>query len=267
LRTDRPAGSPWPGRIPCGTVSWVTAGYLSEMFVSFQGEGAHVGRRHLFVRLAGCNLRCRYCDTPESLTRTAGYTVFSGDGPLRRNNPVTAEEARALIGSMLDREAPIDAIAFSGGEPLVQSKFLAAILASASFSTPVLLETNGMLPANLQDVLPWVDIVSMDIKLPSNTGEPAFWEEQGEFLDLARDKDLYVKIPVDQATTDAEVERAAAMLALSDPSIPVFMQPIVDSAGNPLTDAESLTRFYLLARRYLSSIRVLPQTHTLLRIR
>ena len=45
-------------------------GYLSEIFVSFQGEGAHVGYRHLFVRLAGCNLRCRYCDTPDSRERT-----------------------------------------------------------------------------------------------------------------------------------------------------------------------------------------------------
>jgi 7-carboxy-7-deazaguanine synthase len=246
----------------------VTSGYLSEVFVSFQGEGAHVGRRHLFVRLAGCNLRCRYCDTPESLTRTAGYTVFTSGGvPLRGDNPVTVEEARILIGSALEKESPVDAIAFTGGEPLVQSKFLAALLASAAFPTPVLLETNGMLPTNLQDVLPWVHVISMDIKLASNTGERAFWEEHGEFLELARGKDLYVKIPVDGMTTDADVERAAAMLALSDPAIPAFLQPIVDLDGKPLTGAEPLTRLYLAARRYLSSIRVIPQTHKILGIR
>ena len=245
----------------------MTAGYLSEIFVSFQGEGAHVGRRHLFVRLAGCNLRCRYCDTPDSLTRTAGYTAFRSDRPpLWCDNPVAVEEARGVIDSLLEDQASVDAIAFTGGEPLVQSKFLAALLASACFRTPVLLETNGMLPRNLQDVLPWVDIISMDIKLPSNTGEHAFWEEHGEFLELARGKDLYVKILVDRTTTDADVERAATMLALGDPAIPTFMQPIVDLAGAPLIDAEVLTRLYLLARRYLSSIRVLPQTHKLLSI-
>ena len=67
------------------------SGYLSEVFVSFQGEGAHIGRRHLFVRLAGCNLRCSYCDTPDSLERTTAYTVYASGGvPTRHANPVSA---------------------------------------------------------------------------------------------------------------------------------------------------------------------------------
>ena len=40
--------------------------YLSEVFSSIQGEGLYVGDRHLFVRFAGCNLNCQYCDTPDS---------------------------------------------------------------------------------------------------------------------------------------------------------------------------------------------------------
>lgn len=243
----------------------VKPGYLSEIFVSFQGEGRHVGRRHLFVRLAGCNLRCRYCDTPDSLVRTPGYTVYGAGGRVDRySNPVSATDAATAIAGVFETDAPIDAIALTGGEPLMQSDFLAEVLATGKFSVPVLLETNGMLPARLRDVLPLIDIVSMDIKLPSNTGEPAYWSEHTEFLGLARGKDLYVKILVDQSTTDEDLEGAVALLA---PAVPTFLQPIVDPNGGPTIDADRLSHLYAVARRSLDAVRVLPQTHKLLGIR
>jgi len=242
-------------------------GYLSEIFVSFQGEGAHVGRRHLFVRLAGCNLRCSYCDTPDSLERTAGYTIRRrGEAAINRENPVTAGELARLIAAMLDRETPIDAVALTGGEPLMQSEFLAAALTVGGFRVPVLLETNGVLPRRLTDVLPLIDIVSMDIKLPSNSHEGAFWDEHAHFLDLARAKDLYVKVLVDESTLEADVDRAVSLLAPITPPIPTFLQPIVDGTGHPTIGGERLTELYLLARRRLQSLRVLPQTHKLLGI-
>ena len=246
----------------------VRPGYLSEIFVSFQGEGAHVGRRHLFVRFGGCNLRCRYCDTPDSLERTGGFTVYGADGSAEtRLNPVTAADLAALVGGILEREAPIDAIALTGGEPLTQSEFLGDFLRAGRFSVPVLLETNGVLPRRLCDVLPMVDIISMDIKPPSNTGEGEFWGEHADFLELSRDKDVYVKILVDQATTDDDIQRAAALVAAVRPPVPTFMQPIVNQAGLPAIGAERLAELYCLARRRLNSIRVLPQTHKLLGIR
>jgi len=246
----------------------VKPGYLSEIFASFQGEGAHVGRRHLFVRLAGCNIRCRYCDTPDSLERTAGYTIYDGGTPpALRSNPVSTDDLVALVGSILKHEAPIDAIALTGGEPLTQSEFLAALLEAGRFPVPVLLETNGVLPRRLRDVLAFVDIISMDIKLPSNTGEGGFWEEHAEFLALARVKDLYAKVLVDQTTADDDVVHAAALLASITPNLAAFLQPIVDAAGRLQIEATRLTRLYGLARRHLESIRVLPQTHKLLGIR
>ena len=243
-------------------------GYLSEIFVSFQGEGAHVGRRHLFVRLAGCNLRCRYCDTPDSLERTGGFTVYDGNGSAEaRLNPVAAAELAALVGAILERDTPIDALALTGGEPLTQSEFLSDFLSAGRFSVPILLETNGVLPRRLRDVLPMVDIISMDIKPPSNTGEAEFWSEHAAFLELSRCKDVYVKILVDQATTDDDIDRAAALVAGVRPIVATFMQPIMDEAGLPAISAERLTQLYCLARQRLDSIRVLPQTHKLLGIR
>ncbi|MFH1230658.1 MAG: 7-carboxy-7-deazaguanine synthase QueE, partial [Planctomycetota bacterium] len=40
---------------------------IVSIFSSIQGEGLYVGKPHLFIRFAGCNLRCHYCDTAEAL--------------------------------------------------------------------------------------------------------------------------------------------------------------------------------------------------------
>lgn len=245
----------------------VKVGFLSEIFVSFQGEGAHVGRRHLFVRMAGCNLRCRYCDTPNSLQRTDTYTVLRGDaGPETGVNPISAAHLSSLIAAFLARDTPIDAVALTGGEPLNQADFLVAMLELERPPVGVLLETNGLLPQQLQKILPLVDIVSMDVKLPSNTGEGPSWDEHAQCLQLARTKDLYVKILVDRHTVDDDVTRAASLLASVDPDIPIFLQPITASGPQPSIDLGRLTHFYRIVRQILSSVRVLPQTHKLLGI-
>jgi 7-carboxy-7-deazaguanine synthase len=246
----------------------VNHGYVSEVFVSFQGEGSYAGRRHLFVRLAGCNIRCAYCDTPDSLERTTTYTIPAVHGGAEiRENPVDAGALSAIVGDLLAGDAPIDAIALTGGEPLTQSEFLTAFLQTGHFDVPVLLETNGILPRRLRDVLPLVDIISMDIKLPSNTGEGEFWGAHAQFLDVARAKELYVKVLVDDGTRQADVERAAAMLAAVDAAIPLFLQPIVDAAGRSTISAERLADLYRVAWRSLRTVRVLPQTHKMLGIR
>jgi len=246
----------------------VKQGYLSEIFTSFQGEGAHVGRRHLFVRLAGCNLRCRYCDTPDSLVRTAAYAVYRADGaPSIEHNPVSAADLARTVGALIEQETPIDALALTGGEPLTQSEFLRAFLQAGRFRVPVLLETSGVLPHRLREVLPLVDIISMDIKPPSNTGEGAFWSEHAAFLDLAKTKELYVKVLVDETTTDEDVAHAASLLAPIEPAVPAFLQPIMDPTGRPTISTARLTHLYVLARYHLATIRVLPQIHKLLGIR
>ncbi len=245
----------------------VRSGYISEIFASFQGEGAYVGCRHLFARMAGCNLRCRYCDTPDSLERTSQYTIFRrGQVPRLQDNPVNPAVFAEEIARLLADEGPIDALALTGGEPLVQSEFLAQALRLRRFNLPVLLETNGVLPQRLAELLPLIDIVSMDIKLPSNSGEGAFWDEHARFLELARTKDLYVKILVDRKTSEHDVTRAAALVADLARNAPAFIQPILDPAGRQLIDGDGLTRLCVLARRYIRSVRVLPQVHKLLGI-
>ncbi|MGD9763042.1 MAG: 7-carboxy-7-deazaguanine synthase QueE [Candidatus Binatia bacterium] len=243
----------------------MTRGYLSEIFVSFQGEGAHVGRRQLFVRLAGCNLRCTYCDTPDSLQHTPTYRVFGPAGAFRTEaNPVTPDTALAQALSVLDGDA-VDGMAITGGEPLTQPGFLAELLADERLPHPRLLETNGMLPQSLAAVLPHVDVVSMDIKLPSNSGERAFWDQHEQFLRQVRGK-AYVKVLVDAGTAMADVSRAASLVRGTAPEAPLFLQPITAADGQVGITASALNEFFITARRCVQDVRVVPQTHKMLAI-
>ena len=243
------------------------SGYLSELFASFQGEGAHAGRRHLFVRLAGCNLRCRYCDTPDSLERTRQFTVHRENAPADvRGNPVSAAAVRELIEELCHADGAIDAVAITGGEPLVQAEFLAEVL-RPRLGWPVLLETNGMLPHRLRAVVDCIDIISMDVKLPSNSGEGAFWAEHAEFMRAASGVERYMKILIDDATSDGDVQRATELIRAHAPGVAVFLQPIMDEQNRPVLGARRLADMYALARRDIPTVRVLPQLHKLLGIR
>jgi organic radical activating enzyme len=242
----------------------VTTGYLSEIFLSYQGEGLCAGRRHLFLRLAGCHLRCRYCDTPGSLERTSTFRIHRHDGrSVTGSNPLTPNEVLARALPLLEDAGGVDGVAVTGGEPLLQADFLAELLTDARWPRPRLLETSGTLPAKLSVVVPAVDIVSTDIKLPSNTGEPPFWDEHAHFLAVAGAK-AYVKILVDEHTSVSEVERAAQLIADQAPGASVFLQPITSPDGTIDLTPSTADRFFCTVRRHVSDLRVLPQLHKIL---
>ncbi len=241
-------------------------GYLSEIFSSFQGEGVHAGRRQLFIRLAGCNLRCRYCDTPDSLERVPSFHVSLAAGESRTYaNPVAPDAARELALDALAGGPPVDGVAITGGEPLLQPEFLLALLDDERLPHPRLLETNGMLPDALRRVLPVIDVVSMDIKLPSNSGERALWEQHARFLAVAGSK-AYVKVLVDAATSEDDVERAAELLEELATQVPCFLQPITTPEGRTDIGAAALARHFATVRQHVRDVRVLPQTHKMLGI-
>jgi organic radical activating enzyme len=248
-------------------------GSLAEVFSATQGEGLFVGQRQLFVRLAGCNLRCRYCDTAWARERTpccrAEHTPGGRDFTAHAN-PLDVEDAAAL-GLRLHVGRLHDAVSFTGGEPLLQPEFLrdlARRLRAAGL--PAHLETNGTLAEALARVSDAVDVIAMDLKLPSAAGF-ACWDEHRAFLDAARPfmqrpgALLFAKAVFAQATTEQEIERACTLLARVSAEIPLVLQPVSAVAGGPEPPAPARAlALQAAAKPLLADVRVIPQTHKLM---
>ncbi len=128
---------------------------VAETFVSLQGEGIRQGMPCMFIRLAGCNLHCTWCDTQYSLGNTAGVEMSAED----------VMEAAIASG--------ISYVCVTGGEPLLQKEELLPLLAAMyEAGVTVDIETNGTIP--FTDAQEYAS-VCMDVKCPSS----------GEMSDLA----------------------------------------------------------------------------------
>jgi organic radical activating enzyme len=245
------------------------AGWLSEIFVSYQGEGSRAGEKHLFVRFAGCNIRCGYCDTPDSLVRVPWCEMTWPDGAAERvANPIAAGRLAAVVERFCAQDPGIAMIALTGGEPMVQHAFIAAWLSAHPSPRPCLLETNAVVTEGLGRVLRHVAVVSADLKLPSNSSERPFWDEHARFLRACRDVDVYVKMPVDDRTEPEEVRRGARLVADASPRATLFLQPVT-SAADGVWRASPHRLFELagFARTEMPRTFVRPQLHKLVGMR
>ena len=200
---------------------------LVEVFSSVQGEGAWVGRRQIFVRCAGCNLACAYCDTRHEMPSE----ILTEDGRALAN-PVGPEALLTLVDAFLKRlPGAHHSLSLTGGEPLLHAGILREILPLLRGRLPVYLETNGTLPEALSQVLPHLDHVALDIKLSTVTGEPTRWEAHAEFLRLADPVGGCVKLVVAPELVEEELARAAALAAEKAPHLPLILQPRTGGAA------------------------------------
>lgn len=227
---------------------------IIEVFASLQGEGIYVGQPHLFVRFWNCNLSCHYCDTDYR-------------GPyLERTCPELSEELLAH----LQREGPFHAVSLTGGEPLLWERFLREWLPEVkAMDQRVYLETNGTLPNPLEKLLPWIDVVAMDLKPPSATADRPVWREHEAFLRVAyrAGREVFVKIVVTPQTQAAQLQQACDLVAEVDPMIPVVLQPVTPWGKVEAPPApEQLARWRTLAAERLSDVRIIPQVHRILGI-
>jgi 7-carboxy-7-deazaguanine synthase len=121
---------------------------VSEIFHSLQGESRSIGWPTVFVRLAGCPLRCSYCDTPYA---------FSG-GDYRTQAEILDRIATWQCGQ----------VTVTGGEPLAQKGCVPLLQALVEADYRVSLETSGALDISAVD--PGVSTV-MDLKTPGSGEE------------------------------------------------------------------------------------------------
>ncbi|HOM81133.1 MAG TPA: 7-carboxy-7-deazaguanine synthase QueE [Armatimonadota bacterium] len=250
----------------------VSQARLVEIFSSIQGESELIGHRQIFLRFLGCNLRCDYCDTPETLSSSQSLPLCRiertpGCGDFEyRENPLSLGDVREAVARL--NQVCHHSVALTGGEPLLQADSIIALLpALRDLGLRVYLETNGSLPDRLDWVLEGIDIIGMDVKLPSVAGESAenLLERHQEFLARARCKELFVKIVVGDATPDAELEAAVRMVAEVDPALPITLQPVTPRGPAVYPPSGSrLLEMQALAQRHADTVRVIPQTHHLM---
>jgi organic radical activating enzyme len=233
---------------------------VAEIFFSYQGEGLFVGQPQIFVRFAGCNLRCDYCDTPHCRTLHEKQEYFSVAEILRKVQQTAREN------NLSHRKTFPLSVSLTGGEPLLYSGFLKELLpALKKRGFQVYLETNGTLPDAFAGLRQWIDIVSADIKLPSSCGE-TLWDEHAQFLRLAGRK-AFVKLVLTGHSTADEVEKAIQLVKKAGKDIPFVIQPCTPSGKCRAVEPANIFEWATLARKHLSRVHVLPQMHKLWKIR
>jgi 7-carboxy-7-deazaguanine synthase len=127
---------------------------IYELFFSLQGEGSRAGEPCAFIRLARCNLRCRWCDT------TQAY---------KEGQEMTLEEVLVWTGRQ-----PTKLVCITGGEPLLQPVAFQLISALADRDYTVLVETSGSI--DISGVDPRAVII-LDLKCPgSGCTEHMVWD-------------------------------------------------------------------------------------------
>ncbi len=128
--------------------------HVAEKFVSINGEGKKAGELAVFIRFAGCNLVCNYCDTAWAIGKDAPYEEF------------TEEE---LLDYII--ETGVKNVTLTGGEPLIQKDILVLLKTLSAYKDGYLsieIETNGSV-----DIMPFVTEVpnismTLDYKCPGS---------------------------------------------------------------------------------------------------
>ncbi len=131
------------------------------------------------------------------------------------------------------------------------------------------LETAGVHPEALEEVLGDCDVIAMDFKPSSVTLRKDYSEEHRRFLTLAKKKEVFVKLTVSESIDHDEYDRLIGIIAAVAPETPVILQPLSDVHGEDET-AGALTLLTRLQRRALGvlpDVRIIPRLHKILSIR
>jgi 7-carboxy-7-deazaguanine synthase len=200
---------------------------INEIFSSLQGEGLRQGEPTLFIRFAGCNLRCDFCDTRSAWEEGEDLTI-----------------AEVLERAMeLRRDFPCDWICLTGGEPLLQDiGELLPVLRRAPFKIQV--ETNATRPP-----LQPVDWYTASPKPP----EYALDRELGG---AARELKLVV-------SAELTLDMCLSLCGQVPKETPLILQP-ESNRGWSIEKGLALLRDVLRSGK--TQVRFLPQLHKILDI-
>ncbi len=218
---------------------------ITEIFSSIQGEGLYIGQVQTFVRFYGCNINCRFCDE----IRKDKFKEYS---------------TKELINRIIKENNRV--VSFTGGEPLLYACFLKKVLPELKRKGFIAyLETNGILKNKLLEIIDFLDIISMDIKLPSSTGGKAMWKAHEGFLKQAVKKQVFVKSVITNKTSSLDIKKAVSIIEKVDKAIFFILQPV--TLNNRIQNIKLAKKFLNIAGSRLNNVRFIPQAHKILGVR
>ncbi|NTW06016.1 MAG: 7-carboxy-7-deazaguanine synthase QueE [Peptococcaceae bacterium] len=241
----------------------MTPSNISEIFSSIQGEGPYIGYRQIFIRFFGCNLDCAYCDTFHNKGICRIEAIPGSKKFIELANPLDLLKLENTL-EILISSVQHHSISLTGGEPLLQIDFLKEFLSSfKSEKLKIFLETNGTLPENLKNIINQVDIVAMDIKLPSVTRDKPQWDEHYKFLKIANETEVFVKAVINDECLTSDFDKALEIICEIDNNIPLIIQPLTKNGRCLLSPGVGL-KFQATALKKLKEVRIIPQAHIMM---
>lgn len=176
---------------------------LAEHFVSINGEGQCAGELALFLRFAGCNLRCDWCDTAWACGKDAPHEA------------VTLQELTKIAADAVG--CGVRNVTLTGGEPLLQENIREVMEQLCGMGLRVEVETNGAVP--LEPFIGCGAVFTMDYKLPSSNME-RFMHTENFALLKAQDTVKFV------CGSREDVLRAKEIAAQYQPECPLYLSPV-----------------------------------------
>jgi len=214
-------------------------GHIVEIFSSYQGEGGSVrgscfGRRQIFIRIAGCDLKCKWCDTAHS--RDAEYPeckVEKKPGTWEFEtfkNPVSIDFILEQVLNLSTKD--FHSVSLTGGEPAYQEElFYELVNRLYNLEIPIFLETNGYFPDRIKKVAPYISYACVDIKdRTANSIKKGEWENlvEKEFESITilnnHPVQVFAKIVVTEETSLDDIRMYADKLR--EIVVPVVVQPV-----------------------------------------
>ena len=228
---------------------------VSEIFTSIEGEGIFVGKKTMFIRLSGCHLKCRWCDTKYAL-------------PLDSGTDYQIDEIKDLIIKEL---RPFTyKVNFTGGEPLLQAE---AIIELADFikkqtNLKTYMESSCFDSELFSKVLPYIDICKIEFKTDdSNVVEDEEYDNlllnEIRCLELAveSNKATYIKIVVTNSTNLESFKNLVYKISKRIKPSDILGFIIQPSFGIDQPTVNKLLDTYDIVEPMFPEVRIIPQLH------
>lgn len=207
---------------------------IAEIFTSIQGEGRLQGELAVFVRTAGCSLRCSWCDTDYAQTGGTSMTV------------------REILGVVGGISCP--RVCVTGGEPLEQPKIQSLFDALNNAGLLVSVETNGT-----HDIGKFhgIDSFAVDYKLPGARPATPFHAKNWQVLRSADELKFII-------SDRSDYETAKSLICRHETRATIVMSPCLAHDALPGDSAKQLARWIIEDRL---PVRYSLQLHKVLGLR